>query len=306
MARAKARDNRQRRFQDFATRPPRLRVLSDLPLECREAHVDSFELRYRVGPVYDIIRHPDTKMPLTIAVYGDWGTGKTSAMRWLEGLLKQWNQSGPPDDGVRVRSVWFYPWKYDSKEDVRRGLIAEVILNAIDIENATTKTVISAAKKFGLFLGKSFLLTLASVKLKAKAPGDVAEAEFNLAAIKEILAEYQEAAHPEKAYLNEFEDTLREWVKETVGKDGRKERMAVFIDDLDRCMPDVALQVLEALKLYLNIDNLIFVVGVDREVIDALVIEYYRKLGLVEAKQAASQGDVKIGQRREEQEQKCL
>jgi len=55
----------------------------------------------------------------------------------------------------------------------------------------------------------------------------------------------------------------------------------VFIDDLDRCMPDIALQVLEALKLYLNIDNLIFVVGVDKDVVDRLVVEHYRRLGLV-------------------------
>ena len=46
-------------------------------------------------------------------------------------------------------------------------------------------------------------------------------------------------------------------------------------------MPDIALQVLEALKLYLNIQNLIFVVGVDREVVSNLVIEHYKELGLV-------------------------
>jgi len=273
-------------FDEFVNRKPELTVLTDHPLTPVEAfEADTFNLRYKLGPVFDILRHPSTKTPTAILISGGWGTGKTSAMKWLQGLLEKWKDQASGDD-IKVRPVWFYPWKYDNKEDVRRGLIAEVILNSIDVENASTRTVIAAAKKFGLFLGKSFLHTLASIKLKGKVSGDVgvakaeAEAEVDLASIREILAEYQQAAHPEKAYLNEFEDTLRKWVEDTVGKDGQ-ERMVIFIDDLDRCMPDIALQVLEALKLYLNIPNLIFVLGVDKGVVEKLVVEYYRELGLV-------------------------
>ncbi len=102
-----------------------------------------------------------------------------------------------------------------------------------------------------------------------------------MAGIKEILAEYQEAAHPEKAYLNEFESSLETWVKNTLGKN---ERMVIFIDDLDRCMPEIALQVFEALKLYLNIEKLIFVLGVHKKVIDQLVKKHYKELGLDEEK----------------------
>ncbi len=280
-------NERSNQFEDFANRKPDLTILTDQALRVDECAEETFNLRAKVGPVYDIIRYPTTRTPMAILISGDWGTGKTSAMRWLESMLKIWNKTAGTDD-VKVRPVWFYPWKYDNKEDVRRGLIAEVIIKSIDVENASTRTVISAAKKFGIFLGKSFIHALASIKLKGKVSGDTgaakaeAEAEIDLASIKEILAEYKEAAHPEKAYLNEFESTLKDWVEDTIGKDG-KERMVVFIDDLDRCMPDIALQVLEALKLYLNIPKLIFVVGVDRKVVEKIVIEHYRKLGLVKS-----------------------
>ncbi len=40
-------------------------------------------------------------------------------------------------------------------------------------------------------------------------------------------------------------------------------------------MPYIALQVLEALKLYLNIERLMFVVGVDKTVVDLLVVKRY-------------------------------
>jgi hypothetical protein len=294
MTKAKKRtDRRDLPFDEFVKCPPELNVLTDHPLtpeQTEEAfEADTFDFRYKLGPLYDILRSPETKTPMAVLISGDWGTGKTSAMSWIEGLLQKWNKTGPKNR-IKVRPVWFYPWKYDNKEDVRRGLIAEVIIKSIDVENISTRTVISAAKKFGMFLGKSFIHALASIKLKGQVSADAgtakaeAGAEVDLASIKEILSEYQQAAHPEKAFLNEFETTLRDWVQDTIGKDG-KERMVIFIDDLDRCMPEIALQVLEALKLYLNIPNLIFVLGVDRDVVEKLVVEHYRKLGLIRAEE---------------------
>ena len=292
MSKAKKKaDRRDLPFDEFVKWPPEFTVLTDQPLtpEQTEAafEADTFDFRYKLGPLYDILRSADTKTPMAVLISGDWGTGKTSAMRWLEGLLRKWNETGPKDR-IKVRPVWFYPWKYDNKEDVRRGLIAEVIIKSIDVENISTRTVISAAKKFGMFLGKSFIHALASIKLKGQVSADAgaakaeAGAEVDLASIKEILSEYQQAAHPEKAFLNEFETTLKDWIQDTVGKDCKK-RMVIFIDDLDRCMPDIALQVLEALKLYLNIPDLIFILGVDRDVVEKLVVEHYRKLGLIRA-----------------------
>lgn len=166
--------------------------------------------------------------------------------RKSDSLLRSWTHDGP-DGRVRTRSVWFYPWKYHSKEDVWRGLVSEVIIESLAIENVTVEKVVNAGKRFGMFLGKAFLRVLAGVKLKASA--GVAEGEVGLSVIKEAVAEYQEAAHPEKAYLNEFENSLEIWLRSTLGKN---ERMVIFIDDLDRCMPEVALEVLEALKLYLS------------------------------------------------------
>jgi hypothetical protein len=112
-------------------------------------------------------------------------------------------------------------------------------------------------------------------------PGVKAKGKEVASAIRDIVDEFQRVDRPEKAYLNEFESALANWVKETVK--GNK-RLVIFIDDLDRCMPEIALQVLEALKLYLNIEKLIFVVGVDRTVVDKLVKEHYKKLGLDEKK----------------------
>ncbi|MEN6373055.1 MAG: leucine-rich repeat domain-containing protein [Armatimonadota bacterium] len=266
MSKPKKTDTRQEFLDKLALAPPKGTVLSDHALPAEEAFKDSFKLSYKLGPVFDILRYPNTRMPMAIAIYGDWGTGKTSAMRWLDYLLDRWNKDGKDDNKQKVSTIWFYPWKYHTKEDVWRGLISEVIIKSIDIQEVNITKVISAVKQFGMFLGRSFVHTVAAMSPNAKA-------------IEDILKEYREVSHPEHAYLNDFENALKKWVKNSLN---RNERMVVFIDDLDRCMPDVALEVLEALKLYLNIDRMIFVVGVDKIAINELVKEHCTKLGLSE------------------------
>ena len=191
-------------------------------------------------------------------------------MRWLRDQLALWSKQSKEHRAghMKVRTVWFDPWKFQKREDVWRGLIAEVIIHSIDIENASLATVTSATKKFGLFLGRSFLNILSSAKVKAGA------AEVDLDVLKKIAEDYHEAAHPEKAYLNEFETALKDWVGDSLKAD---ERMVVFIDDLDRCLPEVTFEVLEALKLYLNIPKLVFVVGLDRRVVESYVKHHYKK-----------------------------
>jgi len=158
-------------------------------------------------------------------------------------------------------------------------------LQAIDIEHADVKTITKAAKQFGMFLGRSFLRVLEKIDIKAKVGDEKAglgvEGGLSLGAVSQIVDEYQRNIHPEKQFLNEFETTLEEWIKDTLGTN---KRMVIFIDDLDRCLPNVALEVLEALKLYLNIDRLVFVVGVDKEVVNKVVTEHYKKYDLDESK----------------------
>jgi formylglycine-generating enzyme required for sulfatase activity len=267
-----------KRTKAFVARKPILAVLSDAPLDPSSPHLDRFNLFGRAGPIYDILRHKDTRTPLAIAIHGDWGSGKSSAMRWLEGLLGQWNGVLDKKSGdARVHTVWFEPWKYQTREDVWRGLIAEVLIKSISASpgEMTVPRVIKASKDFGMFLGRSFLHALRAIKVKPDSRVEISPGD----AIEEIYKDWRATAHPEKAYLNEFEETLRHWIAETVKK---PDRLVVFIDDLDRCLPNVALEVLEALKLYLNIEGLIFVVGVAPDIVNALVVQHYKGLGVDE------------------------
>ena len=45
------------------------------------------------------------------------------------------------------------------------------------------------------------------------------------------------------------------------------DRLVVFVDDLDRCLPEKAIQILEAIKLFLEVKDTVFVLGMDKEVV---------------------------------------
>ncbi len=256
-------------------KPPVLAGVSDSAIDKRNPKADDFDLGLRVGPIYDILRHAETQTPMACAVYGTWGSGKTSAMRWLEGRLAEWNAYGKAAKNkkkITVHTCWFYPWKYQSPEEVWRGLISVVILACLEFPMNSSERLLREAQDLSRFVGKGLTSVLAGVTFPMGSGF-----KFSLKGIKDLPGQARDYIHPEAAYLNEFEAAFRKWVEDSLGED---ERLVIFIDDLDRCMPRIALQVLEALKLYLDIPNLIFVVGVDREVVDDLVIDHYDKMGV--------------------------
>ena len=57
---------------------------------------------------------------------------------------------------------------------------------------------------------------------------------------------------------------------EYVGKDGR---LVVFIDDLDRCIPEKAIDILETIKLFLNVPQTVFLIGTDKKVIENGILQ---------------------------------
>ncbi|WP_417794491.1 P-loop NTPase fold protein [Terasakiella pusilla] len=276
---------------------PKITALSDAPvLQSHIGEGDRFQLSRSMGPVLDILRHKDTQTPLSIALYGTWGSGKSSAMHWLQAGLKVWNDKLPEHNhGQSKDDLWphtisvnFYPWKYSTKEDVWRGLIVEIIIACIKHNKDQNVTVNEVVSKFSGFLGKKLITALSALKLKGTFAGVGGEVDVE----KLVKVFDNQDVSPETAYLNDFEETFSTWVTEILKptkSEGQAQpfmryRLVVFIDDLDRCLPEVALQVLEALKLYLNIPGLVFVLGLDQKVVQQLVCKHYSKLGVDEEK----------------------
>lgn len=76
------------------------------------------------------------------------------------------------------------------------------------------------------------------------------------------------------AFLDEFSEEFKRIIKLT----GNGKPLVVVIDDLDRCLPEKAIQVLEAIKLFLDVEGCIFLLAVDRDVVEKAIAVKYKDL----------------------------
>ena len=60
----------------------------------------------------------------------------------------------------------------------------------------------------------------------------------------------------------------------------KNNRIVVFVDDLDRCSPDKAREVFESIKVFLDIEGFVFIIGLSPEVIKKLISEPLEKMGV--------------------------
>ena len=199
-----------------------------------------------------------TKGPFTIGVYADWGEGKTSVLRLAKELVEINNPN--------IVTVWFNAWQYGKEDHPIIPLVATIAKAVSD----KLKTVNKNEKKIVASLSKmsTALRAIAygfSAKGKVSVPG-FGELEAGFIA-KEMINRYdqlQKGDDPliEKTlYYNAFE------MLESIAKDASKEittpKIAVFIDDLDRCNPPEAIKLLESIKLVLSQKGFIFTLALD-------------------------------------------
>jgi len=83
-----------------------------------------------------------------------------------------------------------------------------------------------------------------------------------------------------------FDKLMSAWVRHNIlpGKDELKSdegALVIFIDDLDRCLPAKTVQVLEAVKLFLDKPGCVFVLGADIAQVERAVTAHYQDTGVV-------------------------
>jgi len=233
-----------------------LKIRSDLPIERPEDAAYGFG-QYSKALASVIL---DIASPITIGVFGKWGTGKTSLMRMM------YNELDSSEHRENVFPVWFNAWRYENEEHLALPLLY-TIKEEIDRRQPPTREGDLAG--FARFLDKFI-----------RALGSGLEGSLNLSSLtlKYSLKDSLKAARELAKEVGLQESTLYHdafrYLEHAIAEI-TPVRLVVFVDDLDRCVPDKLLQVLEAVKLMLDFPGLVFVVGVDRTVVERAVTQKY-------------------------------
>jgi len=236
-------------------------ILTDNPI--RDASADEFGFRAHaevlcaaVAEVHDL--------PLTLAVLGSWGSGKTSFLNICRSLLQERG----------MITVGFGPWKYDQRDEVWHALL-QTLLDELARQAANSQEP-SVKQRLGAVLARLRRLSVAAAWLLSRqAVNTFTPMSLDESDLDELrtAASHGEAPGLAADYhaVNQFERDFAEVVRELTGG----APLAIFIDDLDRCRPETALSVLEALRIFTGDAPCLFVIAIDHDALIDAAARYY-------------------------------
>ena len=223
---------------------------------------------------------------VTIGVHGDWGAGKSSILEMIESGL-----AGDDD----VLCLKFNGWRFQGFEDAKIALIEGIVTGLIEQRPALNKAgdaVVSVFKSLdwlkiarhggglaftattGILTPDQINLVLGKVKSVFDDPGSLAAKDNYdsvVDGIKGFLKPGESKNVPEEiaAFRKAFDELLNE---------ADIKQLIVLIDDLDRCLPDTAIETLEAIRLFVFTDKTAFVVAADEAMIEYSVRKHFPEL----------------------------
>jgi formylglycine-generating enzyme required for sulfatase activity len=231
--------------------------------------------------------------PLTIGIFGRWGSGKTSLMQLIKAAL-------PPKTkkGGRLHSIWINVWQLSNQDEVWHAFL-QAIFSQVHRELSLWRRI-DKPKLLRQLASNSYRIVLVITPMimglliaKPEAGwGDVLSLVLNPIAgggtlvtvglglwtlAKPIIEAARETVSfdlqamlkyaPYEAQVTELmqlQTRFKDMVEVLVGEDGR---LVVFIDDLDRCTPDKVPEVLEAIKLFTTTPRCVYVLGLDHDIV---------------------------------------
>ncbi len=194
--------------------------------------------------------------PVAVGIFGDWGSGKTTVLEILADRLK---------DRDDVIVVFTRPWGYDPGLDPKATLIAEVLAK-IEERVKGDQTRFDRVKERFAGLRKRVqwskaitLVTKSAVTLSLPSPEQLVDV---------FSFQGQDGADPS---LQGFRDEFAELMSEL----DEVSRVIVLVDDLDRCLPPTVVATLEAIKLFLSVKKMAFVVAADERLVHLAIADRY-------------------------------
>lgn len=180
--------------------------------------------------------------PMTVALQGEWGSGKTSLMYKLKDELCD-------GDNAIYDAVWINTWEYSLMSDSAQALLKIVAKMVTATESSN----------FNISKARGILSNLA--KGVAKTALGVGTNDTSIIdAVTDIFTSGGESS------IGQLQAELKKNIEYRFSHSDKK-GIIFFIDDLDRLNPAVAVELLELLKNIFTIDGCIFVLAIDYDVV---------------------------------------
>ncbi len=199
--------------------------------------------------------------PYVLALDSPWGTGKTTFLRmWLQALNNKF-----------YSSIYFNAWENDFSDDPLVPImvqfdayVSEQNLNEELFKRATD--YLTNAKTIGARLAR--MLVPAAIKVLTSGVIDVNKVvDETIADLSEKIVSAEIEAHKrDKSDLEKFKKNLQGLVGSlNVSKGQAENRPFLFVvDELDRCKPTYAVKLLERMKHVFDLDNVVFILSLDK------------------------------------------
>jgi hypothetical protein len=229
----------------------------DVPKKAQEKDLFGIS-RYEKG-IIEFIRNSDT--PITIAIQGEWGSGKTSLMNSIQSELC--------DDLYETRNkhssfygIWINTWQYsllNSQTETLVSIVSSISTQVVKIIDERHKGLLEkVSKSLWGFCSKSLkaAATITADRI-VEGAGD---------AVSSIL-EREKDNQTIITLRNDLQDAINLCLKKDQEAGLIKSGFLFFIDDLDRIDPPVAVQILELLKNIFDLNHCIFLLAIDYDVV---------------------------------------
>jgi len=223
--------------------------------------------------------------PVTVGVHGDWGVGKSSILEMIDAEL-----SGDKE----VLCLKFNGWRFQGFEDAKIALLEGIVEGLLESRPALTKTSqivkdvfkridwLKVAKRAGGLAVTAFTglpspdLVQSTVTAAVKAFQNPDEAgAATEAAITDLLGLIKPSDNSKNVpdEVNEFRKAFDKLLDEAGIK-----QLVVLVDDLDRCLPETAIETLEAIRLFVLTSRTAFVIAADEAMIEYAVKRHFPDL----------------------------
>lgn len=240
----------------------------------RVAEISDAKDLLNVENYYKAAAHFLTKceMPMTMSIQGDWGTGKTTAIKLIIREIDEINAKEKNNSGVdKYIPIEFNTWQYSqygSEGKLIEGLLTELGKKLGQKDKSGNIGNHFNVMKCGI-MAKDLITKVAGTSLGVFTEVFTANGEAG-SAVNNLTAYIANKFGVDGFDLEKNKAELEKEIAGLFSKAGYAEdegRFIVFVDDLDRLKPEVAVELLEAIKIFLDLKSCVFVLAMDEAIV---------------------------------------